>query len=167
MRKLDPEQVVQALLTAPQGLRAAEITRRLKWRVSQPTFWRLLDRLRSEGRVAVDGSARATRYHATERGELSSLRSLRLHEAVAQRLVREPSLLGVARERLHRLREVNPHGRVYHDRWAELLEGPVAPLLRALTEPSEQAATMRQESPFTTLVPAEERRRIFESIRAA
>jgi hypothetical protein len=35
MPKPDPEQVVLALLTAPNGLRAAGITRRLKWRISQ------------------------------------------------------------------------------------------------------------------------------------
>lgn len=167
MRQIAPEQVVQVLLTAPQGLRAPEIVRRLKPRVSQPTLWRVLHRLRSEGRVIMDGSARATRYHATERDDLPVLRSLRLHEAVARRLVRDPSLLAIARERLHRLRQVNPHGDVYHDRWAVLLDGSLASLLRTLTEPSEQAATLRQESPFTVLVPADERRRIFESIRAA
>jgi hypothetical protein len=167
MRQSDPEQVVQTLLTAPQGLRAAEIVRRLKLRISQPTLWRMLNQLQSEGRVTMEGSARATRYHATERGDVSALRSLRLHQAVAQRLVRDPSLLAVARERLRRLRKVNPHGNAYHDRWASLLDGPLASLLRTMTEPSEQAATLRQESPFTTLVPAAERRRIFESLRAA
>jgi hypothetical protein len=167
MQRPDPELVVQTLLTAPQGLRAVDIVRRLKSRVSQPTLWRVLNKLRSEGRVTMEGSARATRYHATERGDLSTLRSLRLHEAVAQRLVRDPSLLAVAGQRLHRLREVNPHGAVYHDRWAALLDGPLARLLRTMTEPSEQAATLRQESPFTGLVPADERRRIFESLRAA
>lgn len=115
----------------------------------------------------MNGSARATRYHATDRDDLSGLRSLRLHEAAAQRLVRDPSLLETARERLNRLRQVNPHGDVYHDRWAVLLDGSLPSLLRTMTEPSEQAATLRQESPFTVLVPAGERRRIFESIRAA
>jgi hypothetical protein len=165
--RIDPEQVVQVLLTAPQGLRAPDISQRLSVRASQPTLWRALHKLQTEGRVVTEGSARATRYHATERGDLPALRSLRLHEAAARHLIRDPSLLSVARERLHRLRGVNPHGRVYHDRWTELLEGSRARLLRTMTEPSEQAATLRQESPFTVLVPADERNRLFESLRAA
>jgi len=167
MQRIDPEQVVQVLLTASQGLAAPEVMKRLKPRISQPTLWRVLNKLRSEGRVVMNGSARATRYHATERDDLAVLRSLRLHEAAAQRIVRDPSLLEAARARLNRLRQVNPHGDVYHDRWAVLLDGSLPSLLRTMTEPSEQAATLRQESPFTILVPADERRRIFESIRAA
>jgi hypothetical protein len=167
MERVDPEQVIQVLLTAPRGLGAPELLKRVKPRISQPTLWRVLNRLRTEGRVVMNGSARATRYHATERDELPVLRSLRLHEAAAHRLIRDPSLLDTARERLSRLREVNPHGVVYHNRWAQLLDGPLPSLLRTMTEPSEQAATLRQESPFTVFVPADERRRIFESLRAA
>jgi hypothetical protein len=36
-----------------------------------------------------------------------------------------------------------------------------------MTEVSEQADSLRKESPFTVLIKAEERRRIFESVRAA
>jgi len=36
-----------------------------------------------------------------------------------------------------------------------------------MTEASEQSDAMRQESPLTELVTAEEPRRVFESIRAA
>jgi hypothetical protein len=36
-----------------------------------------------------------------------------------------------------------------------------------MTEASEQSDAMRQESPLTVLVPAEERRRVFDSMRAA
>jgi hypothetical protein len=56
---------------------------------------------------------------------------------------------------------------MYHDRWAALLDGPLTRLLSALTEVSEQADALRKESPFTPLVTAEERRRVFESTRAA
>jgi hypothetical protein len=76
-------------------------------------------------------------------------------------------LLDVARNRLQRLREVNPHGGVYHERWQELIDGPMDRLLRTMVEPSQEASTLRQESPFTILVPSDERRRVFESLRAA
>ena len=113
MRYVNPERVLQVLLTAPKGLRAPEIMRYLAPKVSQPTLWRVLDKLRSEGRVVMDGSARATRYHAAERSDLPALRSLRMHEVVAKRLINDRALLDVARNRLRRLRAVNPHGGVF------------------------------------------------------
>lgn len=167
MRHDYSQKVIQLLLTAPNGMSAPEIIRHLAPAVSQPTLWRVLDKLRSEGRVIVDGFARATRYHSTERGDVPALRSLRMHDVVAKRLVNHPDLLDVARNRLQRLREINPHGGVYHNRWQELIDGPMDRLLRMLTEPSEEAGTLRQESPFTTLVPGDERRRVFESLRTA
>ena len=166
MGTVDQEQVVQALICAAQGLSAPEIMRLLSRKVSQPTLWRVLNQLRAEGRIVVEGSARGTRYHSMERGALPALRSLRLHEAIARRLIRDPSVLDIARDRLKRLRQVNPNGRPYHDRWAELIAGPRANLLRTLTEPSQEAAALRKESPFTVLVPKDERRRIFERFRA-
>jgi hypothetical protein len=161
------EHVLELLLTAPQGLSAPEIRRQLRPRISQPTLWRVLDALRSEGRLTVEGHARATRYHGSERTALSTLRSRRLHRHVATRLAHDPALRSLARDRLATLRQVNPHGRVYHDRWETLLDGPLAALLRTLTEDSEQADTLRKESPFTVLIDAKSRRRIFDSVRAA
>jgi len=161
------DQVLQLLLTAAHGLGEPEIRRRLRPRVSQPTLWRVLNDLRSEGRIAVEGRARATRYHSVDRTDLPTLRSRRLHQHLAERLARDPSLRAIARERLEKLRQVNPHGRVYHARWAALLDGPLPALLRMLTEASAQSDDLRKESPFTTLVDAPTRERIFRSVRAA
>jgi hypothetical protein len=97
----------------------------------------------------------------TNRTDLTTLRSLQLHHYVAQRLARDPSLREVALERLQKLRQANPHGRIYHDRWAALLEGPLDQLLGTMTEVSEQADALRKESPFTALVSAEERLHVF------
>ncbi len=135
--------------------------------MSQSTLWRVLDGLRAEGRVAVDGRARATRYHAADGVDLPALRSRRLHQHVAQRLGQDPDLRNVARARLERLRQVNPHGRTYHDRWAALLDGPLPLLLRVLTEPSQASDDLRKESPFTVLVDAVERERIFRDLRVS
>ena len=161
------DQVLQLLLTEEQGLGEPEIRRRMRPRVSQPTLWRVLNDLRSEGRIAVEGHARATRYHAVDRTDLPTLRSRRLHHHVAERLARDPSLRAIARERLEKLRQVNLHGRIYHDRWAALLDGPLPALLRTLTEASAQSDDLRKESPFTTLVDASTRERVFRSVRAA
>jgi len=167
MQKALQDRVLQLLMSEPLGLPAPRIRQLVRPRISQPTLWRVLDSLRTEGRITVEGRARATRYHASESTSLSVLRSRRLHERAARRLAGDPALREVARERLQKLRQVNPHGRVYHDRWQTLLDGSLPRLLRVMTEASEQSDAMRQESPLTVLVTAEERRRVFDSMRAA
>jgi hypothetical protein len=163
---IDPQKVVQVLLTEAQGLGAPSIRRRL--RTTQPTLWRALDKLIRTGRVVREGRARATLYHAADPGlGIAALRSRRMHEVAAAELIRNPALLEKARERLHFLRQANPHGGIYQDRWAALLGGPMEPLLREMTEPSERADTLRRESPFTTLIHPRERQRIFESLKRA
>ena len=161
------EEIIDALSAASGGLSSPALRQRLSRRLSQPTLSRLLRVLRARGLVTVDGRARATRYHAVTRGELPALRSRRLHERVASRLLRDPALRASAAERLVMLREVNPHGQVYHDRWAELLSGPLPNLLRMMTERSDLGDAMRKESPFTTLVSAGERREVFDRLRVA
>jgi hypothetical protein len=160
------DRVLQLLMGEPLGLSEPRIRDLVRPRISQPTLWRILDSLRTEGRIAVEGRARATRYHASEGTGVPILLSRRLHERAARRLAGDPELRAVARERLQKLRQVNPHGRVYHDRWQALLDGPLPRLLRTMTEASEQSDALRQESPLTVLVTAEERRRVFESLRA-
>jgi Fe2+ or Zn2+ uptake regulation protein len=162
------DRVTQMLLAEPDGLRAPEILRRLKPSISQPTLWRVLHGLRAEGRITAQGRGRASRYCSTERSSLPALRSRRLHRCVAERLVHDAStqMRQIARKRLQQLRHVNPHGQVYHDRWAALLDGPPALLFRTMTEESEHADALRKESPFTVLVTPTERRRIFGATRA-
>lgn len=162
---MSPDTVLAALLPERGGLRAPELRARLFPKISQPTLWRLLRGLVAEGKVTVEGRARATRYHAAERVGLSDLRARLMHCYVARRIAADPAVLSVASARLERLRHANPHGRIYHDRWQELISGPRVRLLRALTEDSESADALRKESPFTILVPPAERRRVFESVR--
>ena len=161
-----PAQVLQLLLTEAQGLAEPEIRRRLQPPVSQPTLWRVLNALRTEGRIRIDGRARATRYYAAEHIDVNTLRRRRLHRHVAERLVRDMSLRDRVQQRLELLRQVNPHAAVHHDRWAGLLSGPLPALLRVLTEASESSDDLRRESPFTVLADDAERMRIFRSVRA-
>ena len=157
--------VMHILLPEREGLSAPEILRLLRPPVSQPTLWRVLDRLRAQGRIRVSGKARATRYSIALPMDLAARRSLQMHAAVARRLARDASLLTKARERLAYLEQVNPAGRVYHTRWKDLIDGSLARLLRVMTEDSEASDALRKESPFSTLVTPAERNRIFENIR--
>jgi hypothetical protein len=89
-----------------------------------------------------------------------------MHECVAKRLLREPGLVLQALERLEKLRAANPHGRRYHDRWQELLQGPLVEVVRVMTEASEMADVLRKESPLSAFISPLERQRIFDSTRA-
>jgi hypothetical protein len=164
MPELD-EELLTLLASRPGGWTAPELRERLRPCVSQPTLWRALDRLRSAGQVVVEGRARATRYHAAEPTTTATLRSRRLHARVAARLARNPELRARALARLQLLRRANPQGRPYHDRWQQLIEGPLPPLLRLLNEPSELADTLRKESPLVGLLERAERDREFRSVR--
>lgn len=146
------QQLLQLLAAHPEGLSSPRLRARLRPPISQPTLSRLLLRLRAGGRVQRTGSARATRYHLVGgRIQAAELRSLLLHRQVAERLVRHPELKARVLERLEKIRTSNPAGRPYHDAWARLLDAPMPDLLRTMTEDSERAATLRRESPFTTL----------------
>ena len=158
--------LVGVLAAAPRGLSRSELESRLPYRVSQPTLARALLRLRARGEVVAEGEARARRYrYAGGRVRVAELRSLRLHEVAARRLVREPTLLVEAEARLAQIARANPEGRRYQALWSKLLsdrtpEGQ-ARLLRLMTEDSDVAAAARRESPFTILATKRERARIF------
>ncbi len=120
--------------------------------------------LRARGKVFVTGKGPSTRYHLTSASEVPKLRSRLLHEVIALKLIRDPSLIDRARDRLDRLRKSNPAARRYHERWRELLSGPRPALLRAITEDSEAASDLRKESPLTTLLDPRERQRVLQRL---
>lgn len=160
------DQVLAVLAASPEGVTARALRAALARSVSQPTLWRLLDELRAKGLVAVEGKARATRYHATHDNRIAEIRSRRLHELAARTLIRHPERLERVRGRLRQLQAVNPHGARYHRQWQALIDGPTPELLRAMTEDSDSAAALRRESPFTVLVDKRDRARLFERLRA-
>ena len=133
--------------------------------VSQPTLSRMLRRLQARGLVLAEGEARSRRYHwVSGRPGLAALRRRRLHELVAHKLVDGPELLDHARKRLAMISQSNATGQPYHDRWLELMDGPLHMLLRKMTEDSEEADQLRKESPFSVLIDADERRALFQRL---
>ena len=118
------DRLVSLLAARPSGVSASELASYLG--MSQPTLSRFLRDLRSRGLVLVEGRARNTRYHwVGGRGRLAALRRRRMHEWIAAELIDQPDLLNVARMRLARIHAANPAGSIYHQRWGELLSGPL------------------------------------------
>jgi CBS-domain-containing membrane protein len=95
-------------------------------------------------------------------------RSLALHEAVAAKLEAHPQLLDVARQNLERWLQQNPATAVRE--WRRILDStPLPEVVALLRSSSDEAARLRQSSPFAGLLTTEERRAImgvYESRRA-
>ena len=113
--------------------------------------------------IRIPGYTRLVRAH-----EWIDRRSLALHEAVAAKLEAEPQLLDVARANLQRWLSTNPASALRE--WWRLLETTSLPeLLVLLRSTGEQAARLRQSSPFAGLLTPHERQTIlndYESRRA-
>jgi hypothetical protein len=95
-------------------------------------------------------------------------RSLALHEAVAARLEARPDLLEVARLNLRRWLRVNP-APALRERSDLLDTTPLPELLALLRSDSDEAARLRQSSPFAGVLTPQERQAIlneYESRRA-
>lgn len=155
--------VVGHLASAPEGLGSAALCERLG--ISQPSLSRLLKGLKGRGLVQAEGRARNTRYHLVGgRRGLAALRSRRLHELVARKLVGHPELLERVKQRLQSLSQSNPTGNPYHCAWAELIDSSFPGLLRKMSEDSSEADLLRKESPFTVLITPGDRLKVFQML---
>lgn len=106
-----------------------------------------------------EGGAPVPPSPSSARGEVGggpTGRSLAYHRAVADRL--SPELVDDA---LYRVRKWRAQGRLdptYADSWEEILSGPIERVSGVLTEESDEAADLRQNSPFAGVVSEPERR---------
>jgi hypothetical protein len=97
---------------------------------------------------------------------LQERRSLAYHRAVASRLLREPRLVGVARERVERWQhggELHPE---YARAWKAVLERPLDEIIAFLEAETEEARDLRHVSPFAAFLDYRERLRIWREVRS-
>jgi hypothetical protein len=93
-------------------------------------------------------------------------RSIALHQAVADRLREDPTLIGRARARVDAWLAAGLIHRVYGEAWRDLLSGPFDRLLAVLTRDDDDARTLRQCSPFAGVLDPQTRWRILREGRA-
>lgn len=85
-------------------------------------------------------------------------RSLLMHTLIAAQLIAEPkTVIGRARENLLRWGEKGRHDVYWLERWRRALESPPGRVAMLLIERSQDAADMRQSSPFAGLLGETER----------
>jgi len=94
-------------------------------------------------------------------------RSLAMHCIAAQKIEREPALLNTVRQTLEswRSRYGDNVPRAL-DEWKSILEQPWPAIAALITDPGEQAARLRQSTPFASVLTAPERERVYEAFRA-
>lgn len=114
-------------------------------------------RLAASGREGDGASISPSRSGARGRvGAGAAGRSLAYHRAVADRLSRE-----LVDDALYRVRKWRAQGRLdptYSDAWEQILSGPIERVRDVLTQESDEAADLRQNSPFAGVVSEPERR---------
>ena len=94
-------------------------------------------------------------------------RSLVLHEAIAERLVREPALvIDRARKTLSTMRTAHRHAEPLLREWAHLLRSSVTEIVDAILDPRPHARELRHVTPFAGVLTARERARIYARFRA-
>lgn len=92
-------------------------------------------------------------------------RSLAMHRAIAGKVRKNPRLLEAAGENIRRWRRQGVDVTAFAE-WEAILERGVEETVRVLTDPSENAARLRQSTPFTGVLTPKERRRFFETPRS-
>ena len=87
-------------------------------------------------------------------------RSLRLHRAVADKLLRDPEVLAKARERVGQWFVDGSVHRRYAEAWSHLLSFKPERVAQRLVDPNEEMCALRQCSPFAGALDPRERWRI-------
>jgi hypothetical protein len=90
-----------------------------------------------------------------------------MHALIAAKIANDPALLIKPRQNLERWCERwggdLPRWAV---EWRRILKRPWSEVAALISEPSENAARMRQSSPFAGVLTAEQRKRVYEAFRA-
>ena len=93
-------------------------------------------------------------------------RNLALHCLIAKKLLANPELIDQARSTLARFRARAPDPvPAYLAEWERIIEGRPEEIAAFLASMREEATRLRQSSPFTSLLTADERARIFKAFR--
>lgn len=98
---------------------------------------------------------------------LLEARSLAMHAVIARKIERDPTLLEIARSNIDRWSaQRDADSLAWLNQWREILKQPWQSVAALITEPSENAARLRQSSPFAGILSNQERWRIYEAFRA-
>lgn len=90
-------------------------------------------------------------------------RSLALHRLAVAKIEADPRLFDKVRRNNARFLEIAPRSRLYGERWAALIDAGMKRCLSKAVEDSEEAAALRQASPFAGVLTDDERQAFLRS----
>ena len=91
-------------------------------------------------------------------------RSLYLHRAVADRLIKEPKVvLEHAQRNLSLMRDRHPHAHSLFNQWRSILSRPIDEIVAAVLDPSLHGRDLRKVTPFAGVLSADERTRVYRN----
>lgn len=94
------------------------------------------------------------------------LRSLAFHREIANLLHKNPeSIVRRARKNLEKLAGMHPDARTLFDKWREWLGLPLEILIEKFLDPQQEACEMRQVSPFSGVLNAQQRAQVLLGFR--
>jgi hypothetical protein len=98
---------------------------------------------------------------------LAEARSLAMHTVIAKKIERDQTLLDVPRRNLEHWRaRWSRQPAQWWREWNRVIHQPWPQIAALITEPSENAARLRQSSPFAGILTDTERARIYEAFGA-
>jgi hypothetical protein len=96
---------------------------------------------------------------------LNEERSIEYHRFIAERLLREPEILDMARRRVAEWLAARKTAPFYARKWAEILAADADSVAAFLVDRGELATELRQSTPFAGAISPQERRRIWRETR--
>jgi transcriptional regulator with XRE-family HTH domain len=94
------------------------------------------------------------------------LRSLAFHRAIADLLRKNPELIVKrTRKNLGKLASMHPDAGTLFDKWREWLSFPLETLIEKILDSQQEACEMRQVSPFSGLLNAQQRTQVLRDFR--
>jgi hypothetical protein len=89
-----------------------------------------------------------------------------LHCLIVRKIERDPRLLQIAHRNLARWLDRDGRAPRALLEWRAILEQPWPAIAAILTDSGDEAARLRQSTPFAGVLTAAERRRVYEAFRA-
>jgi len=94
------------------------------------------------------------------------MRSLAFHRAIAELLQKNPEfVVSRARKNLERLTGMHPDAGTLFDKWREWLSFPLEVLIEKILDSQQETCEMRQVSPFSGLLNAQQRTQVLRDFR--
>ncbi len=91
-------------------------------------------------------------------------RSLVLHQAIVDRLIKEPhEVLAHAQRNLSLMRDRNPHAHSLFDEWRSILSRPIDDIAKAVLDHGLHGRDLRKVTPFAGVLSANERARVYRN----